>query len=177
MSSEKSVPHESSSDLLFDSVYGELRNLAQGALRAQRTDHTLQPTALVHEVWLKLSKGFQAPESRAHFLAVAAKAMRQVLTDHARAHRADKRGQRAAGVEVESAAEGKEASTVDAIAFEDTLTKLGALNERHARIAELRILGGLTMPEIAEAIGKSIRTVETDWTIARAWLRAELSEF
>ncbi|QDV04795.1 RNA polymerase sigma factor [Planctomycetes bacterium Poly30] len=164
---------------LFHLVYGELRSLARGALSAQRANHTLQPTALVHEVWLKLANRFTEPESRGHFLAVASKAMRQVLQDHARAQRADKRGQRAMGVEVDGAAGGvtdgaTTESAVDLIALEDALSLLGELNERHARIAELRILGGLTMPEIAGEVGVSLRTVETDWTIARAWLRTKL---
>ncbi len=168
-------PKPAPTDELFRLVYGELKALARGALGAQRASHTLQPTALVHEAWLNLASSFQEPESRGHFLAVAAKAMRQVLQDHARAQRAAKRGQRAVGVEVGSAAADAPAEPpADLIALDDALSRLAELNERHAKIAELRILGGLTMPEIADEVGVSLRTIETDWTIARAWLRTKL---
>lgn len=165
-------------DRFFDDVYRELRALATSALRRQRPDHTLQPTALVHEAWLKLSKGMGTVEGRGHFLAAATLAMRQILTDHARARRADKRGVRdGQAVPDETIALGEDGEGgYDLVAFDDALTRLSALNERHGRIAELRILGGLTVVEVAEQLGVSERTVATDWRFARAWLRSELGE-
>lgn len=164
---------------LFDAAYAELRGLAGKALSAQPSNHTLQPTALVHEVWLKLSKGLVNTTDREHFLAVSARAMRQVLQDHARAVNSTKRGGRSAQVLiVESDASPASGSDdgIDAVVLVDILDRLKQLNERHADIAELRILGGLTMPEVAKALGVSLRTVEGDWVFARAWLRAELAQ-
>ena len=173
--SEAGPPDSLPVDKLFELVYGELRSLAQGALRAQRADHTLQPTALVHEVWLKLAGGLDGAKSRGHFLATAARAMRQVLQDHARAKSAVKRGERAPGVLLEGLAQVPGEFGVEFVVLEDALTRLAELNPRHAQIAELRILGGLTMPEVAEEIGVSLRTIEGDWPIARAWLRRTLA--
>lgn len=167
-----------SADDFFDAVYRELRGAAAGALRRQRVDHTLQPTALVHEVWLKLSasasEAARSPASRGHFLATATRAMRQVLQDHARARSADKRGVREAGVDPSALVIDTGDGEIDAVALEEALQTLGGLNERHGRVAELRILGGLNMPEVAEEVGVSLRTVESDWRFARAWLRSEL---
>lgn len=168
-------PDPAPTDEIFGMLYGELKSLARGALSAQRASHTLQPTALVHEVWLKLAGSFGEPESRGHFLAVATKAMRQVLQDHARAQRAAKRGQRATDIELEKArGEATYKPSADLVALDDALSLLHELNERHAQIAELRILGGLSMQEIATEVGVSLRTIEMDWMIARSWLRANL---
>ncbi|MEZ6015259.1 MAG: ECF-type sigma factor [Planctomycetota bacterium] len=163
------------SDPTFEGVYEELRTLARAALRQQRVDHTLQPTALVNEVWLKLSRGRRDVNDRGHFLALAARAMRQVLQDHARAHVAQKRGQRAPGVQLEAGASAEAPQQFDVVALDDVLTRLAQLNERHARVAELRLLGGLTLPEVAQELEVSLRTVEGDWQMARAWLRSELA--
>lgn len=187
-SSDSAQPHGGSeSDLeahlavnqLFNTAYGELRGLASSALRAQRSDHTLQPTALVHEVWLKLSSGLGTATNREHFLAVAARAMRQVLQDHARAVHAGKRSGRSKEVlliDSDLPAGSQASAGIDALILVDVLDRLRKLNDRHAEITEVRILGGLTMPEVAATLDVSLRTVEADWTFARAWLRAELAQ-
>ena len=163
---------------LFGLAYAELRGLASKALSVQSPSHTLQPTALVHEVWLKLSKGLTGVSDREHFLAVAARAMRQVLQDHARGVNSAKRGGRSNQVllvDEDASPKGANDEGIDAVVLVDILDRLKELNKRHAEITELRILGGLTMPEVAKALGVSTRTVEGDWVFARAWLRAELS--
>lgn len=158
-------------------VYDELHRIAGRAFAAQHAGHTLQPTALVHEVWMKLAKGVRPVADRRHFFAVAAKAMRQVLTNHAKAARARKRGDGRRAVTLhELQHEGGE-DQVDVIALDDALQRLSELNERHARIVELRFLGGLTIPETAEALEVSHGTVERDWAMARAWLGRELRAF
>lgn len=163
-------------DDFFDAVYRELRMLAGGALRQQRPDHTLQPTALVQEAWLKLSNASGEVHDREHFLALASTAMGQVLQDHARARPADKRGQREPGEAVFLEAVTTGAGEVDVIVLDDVLSRLSSFNEQHARIAELRILGGLTMPVVSSVLGVALRTAELDWKLARAWLCSELSE-
>jgi len=160
---------------LFALVYDELRALAGSCLRREQAGHTLQPTALVHEAYLRLvdvdSLGRQ---DRAHFLALAARVMRQVLIDHARKKRAEKRGGdwvRMALVEEPSVARDDE---VDVLAVEETLKALEALDARKAKVVELRFFGGMTIEEAAVVLGVSPKTVEADWYMARAWLRAEL---
>ncbi len=167
--------HGERSSPTFEAVYDELRALARAALRMQRVDHTLQPTALVNEVWLKLSRGTDGTHDRGHFLALAARAMRQVLQDHARAHGAAKRGHRAPGVRLDEGSPAAAPQEIDVVALDDVLTRLAQLNERHARVAELRLLGGLSLPEVARELEVSLRTVEGDWQMARAWLRSELA--
>ena len=135
-------------DAFFDDVYRELRAIAARALSAQRASHTLQPTALVHEVWLKLSRGERSLEGRGHFLAVAPLAMRQLLADHARGQRALKRGAREADAPEPSLIAVAD-QEVDLVALDDALNRLRETNERHGRIAELRILGGLTVDATA----------------------------
>lgn len=164
---------------LFDRLYPELREIAGRVFRSQRRDHTLQPTALVNEAWLKMARpGEGSPEfaNRAHFLAVAATAMRQILVNHARDRGAQKRGggvdrQRVtlAGV-LRNDRDPAEILTVD-----EVLRDLAALNERQARIAELRFFGGLSNPEIAAALEVSLRTVELDWKMAKGWLATRLA--
>ena len=163
-------------DDLFGTVYRELRSLAGHAMRQQRAEHTLQPTALVHEVWLKLASAESEVRGREHFLAIASRAMRQVLQDHARARRAEKRGEREPGFEFTSESIEAGGQEIDITLLDDALSALAELNERHARIAELRILGGLTMPEVARVTGLGLRTAELDWKLARAWLRSEIGE-
>ncbi|WP_448990285.1 sigma-70 family RNA polymerase sigma factor [Luteitalea sp.] len=161
---------------LFPIVYEELRRLAASALRRERTDHTLQPTALVHEAFLRLAETPGASwENRAHFVAVAARVMRRVLVDHARGRNALKRGNGEIRVpldDVDVAAVGQD---VDLVALDDALARLATLDERQARIVELRFFGGLSVPETAALIGASERTVKRDWQVARAWLTRELS--
>lgn len=155
-------------------VYGELHRLAERAFAHQGAGHTLQPTALVSEAWLKLARNGQPFEDRHHFLAVAARAMRQVLIDHARDRGRLKRGGGVRGVNL-SGAPGEEVwSGLDLLAFEDSLAKLEALHPRQARTVELRVFGELTIPEIADVLGVSERTAAGDWAMARLWLQREL---
>lgn len=162
-------------EALLSLLYGELRRLAGSFFTRQRADHTLQPTALVNEAYIRLLKGDSAFESRGHFMAVAATAMRQVLTDHARRVRADKRGAGLERVTLDDVQIGASSNTVDLIALDTALTKLAALNARHARVVELRAYAGMTVPEIAEVLGVSQRTVENDWRLVRAWMVRELA--
>jgi RNA polymerase sigma factor (TIGR02999 family) len=164
---------------LFDQVYGELRRLAGQYMRRQDADHTLQPTALVHEAYMKIAGADDARfRDRSHFCAVAATAMRQVLVSHARGKNALKRGgdgdrQR---VTLDAAVAGMRQGGVDPIDLDDALTRLAALNPRQARVAELRLYGGLDLPATAEAIKVSSSTAKNDWAFARAWLKRELSK-
>ena len=158
-------------DRLLPLVYDELHRLADRAFGSQRPGHTLQPTAVVHEAWLKLARGLGDVSGRQHFYAVAAKAMRQVLANHAASVRSRKRGDGLRAVTLHELGDGSE---VDLVALDDALRKLAELNPRHARVVELRFLAGLTIPEAADAIGVSHGTVESDWAMARAWLGREL---
>jgi RNA polymerase sigma factor (TIGR02999 family) len=169
-------------DELLPLVYSELRRQAERAMRAQPAGHTLQATALVHEAYLRLvDRPDPGWESRGHFFGVAARAMRSVLVDHARARKAAKRGLGAAAVTL-SAAEAAGAGTdragdseqVDVEALDRALTKLATLDERQARVVELRYFGGLSIAEAAEVLGISHATVEREWKTARLWLRREL---
>lgn len=160
-------------------TYDELRAVASAALR-RGGPSTLHPTALVHEAWLKLRGHFKGVRDRQHFLALAALAMRQVLSDHARARRAARRD--AAHISVcislpeRSSGDPASPRSLDLVALDNALTKLAALKERHARVVELRFLCSLTIQETAEVLGVSSGTVESDWSMARAWLRNELAE-
>lgn len=161
-------------DQLLPLVYAELRGLAGAIFADQRPGHTLQPTALVHEAWLKLHGGLGTIEDRRHFLIVAGRAMRQVVADHARAHNAQKRGdgRRKVALETDVAAGG--GREVDLVDLDDSLRELAERKPRHAEVAELRLFSGLSIDEIADALGVSPRTVDSDWAMARAWLRKEL---
>jgi RNA polymerase sigma factor (TIGR02999 family) len=167
---------ETASKQLMELVYGELRALAGSYARGQHAGHTLQPTALVHEAFLKLAdQPLESWESRAHFFAVAAKAMRQVLTDHARARAAGKRG----GEGWERVTLGDRAITadggeVDLIALDEALTELARYDERKHRVVELRFFGALTVEETARVLGLSTTTIESEWRAARAWLAMKL---
>lgn len=165
---------------LFELVYGELRRVASGLLARERRGHTLQPTALVHEAYLRLvDQTSLRPNDRAHFLAIAARAMRRILIDHARAVNAGKRGgdwQRvtmATGEEpgVGDPAAGREFELME---LDEALERLSALDERAARVAEMRLFAGMTVRETAEALGVSPRSVDDDWATARAWLGREI---
>lgn len=160
-------------------VYRDLRDRASGYFRNVRSDHTLQPTALVHEAYLRVSGGDIAWKDRSHFLAVAAKAMRYVLADHARRRRSEKRGGgEGAWERVTLCGIGSDGGDriIDALDLEEALTELGEANERLANIVELRFFAGLTVDEVAEILGLAPRTVELDWRTARAWLRNRLQE-
>jgi RNA polymerase sigma-70 factor, ECF subfamily len=157
----------------FEEIYELLRALAQKYMGSRASAATLQPTALVHEAWLKLSQSGRTFESKGHFAAVAAKALRQVLIDAARARSAAKRGSNADRVTL-SGLEVSGAAPVELIAIDRALHKLTTLDERQARLVELRVFAGLTNPDVAEALGMSLSTVEREWRKARAWLVKEL---
>jgi len=161
---------------LFGVLYDELRSLAERHLQRERLDHTLQPTALVHEAWIKLSVQESVPDGgRAHFLSIASQAMRRILVDHARRKGRVKRGDGRGRVDfdVEMAADG-ETEHLDLIALDEALDALAAMSTRQARIVELRFFGGLAVPEVARVLETSDSTVEREWRIARAWLLARV---
>ena len=164
-------------DKLTRLVYEELRRLAHRYMAGQRSDHTLQTTALVNEAYLRLA-GQDEPQfaNRSHFLAVAAKAMRQILVDHAKAALRDKRGGGAKAVELDESAVLSPEPTREILDLNDALEKLAALDARKANVVELSYFGGLKQEEIAEALNVSLVTVRRDWTFSRAWLYAELSQ-
>lgn len=157
-------------------VYNELRTVARRYLRHERRSHTLQTEALVHEAYLRLLDGNPIPtENRAHFIAVAARLMRQILVDYARSHQAAKRG---AAQRVELTLEQEPAPTppADVMALDDALTALEKLDRQQSRIVELRFFGGLTIEEAAAALDISPATVKRDWAMARAWLSREMKK-
>ncbi len=162
---------------LIPLVYAELRRIAAGAMAAERRDHTLEPTALVHETYLKLIRQADVPwQNRAHFFGVAARLMRQVLVDHARVHGAQKRGGGEPRLTLDSAlAAVAGRNEVELLALDDALTELSRIDEAQCQIVELRFFGGLSVPETAEALGISPATVKRDWAIARAWLFRRLA--
>ena len=157
-------------------VYEELRQLAESYFRKQPSDHTLQPTALVNEAYLKLAEHAQGRwKDREHFLAVAARAMRQILVDHARGCRAAKRGAAFRRITLDQAVAESEDREVDLIALDEALTRLAELDDRKTRVVELRFFAGLTIEEAAEVLGVSLSTVNRDWRMARSWVLRELS--
>ena len=161
---------------LLPLVYGELRRLAARRLRNERGDHTLQPTALVHEAYVRLVDQRRVRwQNRAHFYGIAAQIMRRILVDHARAQRTDKRG---AGWQRVTLVDGKTptlSADIEVLALDEALRRLAAFDPQQERIVELRYFGGLTIDEAAEVIGISTATVKREWAIAKAWLRAQLS--
>lgn len=162
---------------LLPCVYDELRALASKYLGGERKNHTLQPTALVHEVFLKLVDQSRVNwKGRTHFLAVGAEAMRRILIDHARTRKRSKRGGGWHRVMLEPAIAVTDSADVDGESLQAALDELAALDPEQARIVELRFFGGLTVEEVAHVLGVSKRKVEGDWTHAKAWLRARLAE-
>ena len=160
---------------LLPIVYDELRRVAHRYLQKERPGHTLQSTALVHEAYLRLIKqGGQAFENRAHFLAICAQLMRQILVEHARSQRAAKRdfGRR---LTLEDAVDAAKIRSVDLIALDDALTDLAKLDQNQSRIVELRYFGGLSIEETSEVLGVSPATIKREWATARAWLHHEMS--
>ena len=156
-------------------VYDELRVLARAQLRGERPDHTLSPTALVHEAYMRLAGREElSPTNRHHFFAVAAQAMRRVLIDYARTRNRKKRGAGESPVTVELALLAGETEAEDLLALDDAIERLAQANERAARVVEQRFFAGLTLEEVAEVLGVSLKTVQRDWTVARAWLRKEI---
>lgn len=167
----------SAADELLPLVYDQLRAVADSFFRKQPSDHTLQPTALVHEAYLRLAGGADKKWSgRSHFFAVASKAMRQILINHAQKRQAARRGgqcQKLTLIENLTPAPIRDA---DLLALDEALTRLAALSERMARVVELRFFAGMTVQEAAHVLGVSKRTIEGDWETARAWLSRELGE-
>jgi RNA polymerase sigma factor (TIGR02999 family) len=160
---------------LAEALYPELRRLAAGLMRRERQDHTLQPTALVGEAFLRLVDQSRIEwKDRTHFLGIAARVMRQILVDHARRHGAAKRGAGAQLITLDDNLSGS-AGPVELLLVNDALDRFAVLDERGARVVEMRVFGGLTVDEIAGALGVSKRTVDNDWAMARMWLARELS--
>lgn len=160
---------------LFPIVYDQLRALAGHFFAARGDGHTLQPTILADDVFMKLVRKTDVSwESRAHFFAVAAKAMRDLLVDHARARQAKKRGGDWQRITLADVTAGTRDRQLDLIDLDDALRQLAAVDPRQERIVELRYFAGLTVQEVAEVLGVSERTVLYDWRMARAWLRARL---
>ena len=163
-------------ELLVTLLYQELRRLAGACLRRERPNHTLQPTALVNEAWLRLAAQGRFPHSdRLQFLTVASRLMREVLIDYARTRNRSKRGGGQAPVCVEDAAELIASQEVDMLALDDALNDLERIDSQQRQIVELRYFGGLNIEETAQVLGVSPATVKRDWRMARAWLHRELS--
>lgn len=161
---------------LIPLVYKDLRVLAHRYLRNERSDHTLQTTDLVHEAYLRIAG--QNPidaENRPHFIAIAARLMRQILVDYSRNHRAAKRGADLR-VTLDSAIAPPIAHTTDLVALDDALLELARIDEQQSRIVELRFFGGLTNEETAEVLGISRSTVKRDWNVAKAWLTRQMKK-
>jgi RNA polymerase sigma-70 factor (ECF subfamily) len=165
-------------DQLIPIIYEKLHRLARGYLRKERADHTLQPTALIHEAYLRLVDQ-SAPhwENRTHFYAVAAHLMRQILVDHARKRQAGKRGGAMKKVSLDPAMAIGENEIVSFLRLDDLLSELTKLDERKARVLELKHFGGLTIEETAESLGVSAKTVGRDLRMAEAWLKREMTKF
>ena len=168
---------EDAAGKLIPVVYDELRRLAASYMRRERQDHTLQATALVHEAYLKLIEQRSVSwQSRAHFFGVAAQLMRRILIDHARGHLRQKRGGEHKKVSLDDALAFSEQQSAELLAVDESLERLAKLDGRQARIVELRFFGGLSVEEAAEVLGVSPKTVKRDWSVAKAWLYADLKE-
>lgn len=156
---------------LMPLVYQELRALARGYLQRERGDHTLQPTALVHEAYLRMVDQSRVQwQNRAQFFGIAAQLMRRILVDHARAHVAAKRGGNLERISLEDAHVSPEERSRELVELDAALTELAAVDVRKSRIVELRFFGGLSIDETAEAMGLNSATVRRDWTVAKTWL-------
>jgi RNA polymerase sigma factor (TIGR02999 family) len=161
---------------LMPLVYGELHRVASGYLRQERSGHTLQTTALIHEAYFRLIGQNVNWQNRAHFLGVAAQAMRRVLVDYGRGQKAAKRGGPDLQIGIEDAEAVEQPRALDIIALDRALERLSAFDERQARIVELRYFGGLTIQETAQTLGVSPATVKDDWSLAKAWLYREMAQ-
>ena len=167
---------QEAADRLFAAAYQELSRLAAWHLRKERPDHTLQPTALVNELYIKLFAGEPVDwQNRAHFFAVAAQQMRRILVDHARARVAEKRGGGAVSLSLRDAEGLTAPPQEDLIELDQALRRLEELDQRSARVVELRFFGGLTEKEAAEVLDISVATLKRDWDFARAWLISQLN--
>ncbi len=164
-------------DELLPAVYDELRRLADSYLRRERTDHTLQATALVHEAYLKLIDQHSVSwQNRAHFFGVAAQLMRRILVDHARGHLREKRGGQRQKLSLDEAISWVEERDVDLVALDDALKELAKFDERKSRLVELRFFSGLSIEETSEVLGIAPSTVLRDWSLAKAWLYNQITK-
>jgi RNA polymerase sigma-70 factor, ECF subfamily len=167
----------SAEEALIPQVYVELHRLAMARLKSERPGHTLQATALVHEVYLRMCRSEEIKwQNRAHFFRVAARLMRRILVDYARQRGAQKRNDGAQALPLEEAIVVSDDQSLAALEVDELLEKLARLSPRQAQIVEMRFYGGLTEDEIAMAIGKNVRTVRRDWLMARAWLHEQLKQ-
>ncbi len=162
-------------DSLLPLVYDELRRIARHYLQGERPGHTLQSTSLVNEAYVRMvAQDFPQWQNRAHFFAVAAQLMRQILVDHARNHRASKRGGDVYKVSLDEAGDQPQATDVDIVALDDALNNLAAMDPQQSKVVELKFFAGLSIEDTAEVLGISASTVKRDWITARAWLYREL---
>lgn len=169
-----------STERLLELLYDQLREIAQRHLNKERADHSLQPTALVHEAFFKLiDQRVTRWENAAHFRAIASNIMRRILVDHARARGAVKRGRDFSRISISGTpVTGNAADNpYEIVALDDLLQRLEQLNERHARIVELRVFGGMNIEEVAQTLNVSPATVKNDWRAARAWLTLEMEKY
>jgi len=162
-------------DELLPLIYGELRRRAAAHLRRERRGHSFQPTALVHEAYLRLVEQKVPWQNRAHFFGLASEMMRRILVDHARGRKRSKREGGWTRVELDEAVAISEQRDIDLVLLDQALQELSELDPRHGRIVELRFFGGLTLEETAEVLGVSPATVKRDWSLARAWLYRRLN--
>ncbi|HYP13830.1 MAG TPA: sigma-70 family RNA polymerase sigma factor [Bryobacteraceae bacterium] len=163
-------------DQLIATIYPDLRRLAASQFRGEAVGHTLQPTAVVHELYVRLFSGQKIEwQDRAHFFAIAAQQIRRILVDHARARSAGKRGGHQVRVPMLDLSGSSSHTDEDVLAVHEALTRLQALDPRAAKVIELRFFGGLTEDEAAEVIGISHATLKRDWVFARAWLSSQLA--
>jgi RNA polymerase sigma-70 factor, ECF subfamily len=168
---------ERSAESLIDETYDQMKKLAASYLQLESATVSLSPTVLVHEAYVKLSKQFSDRyQSRGHFLAIAATIMRRILVDHARSRRRLKRGGDMVRVTFDDDLKLSPSKDNDILALEELLQQLQKLDERQAKIVEMRFFGGMTVPEVAEVLGLSTRTIENEWRMCRAWLRKQLEE-
>jgi len=163
-------------EALLPIVYGELRRVARGCLASERTDHTLQSTALVHEAYMRLVGNSVDWQNRAHFFAVAAQLMRRILVDHARRRGAAKRGANPLTLTLDESVALPKAREVDLLALDDALNSLSELDARQSRIVELRFFGGLSIENTAKVLGLSPATIKREWGTARAWLYEQIQQ-
>ena len=164
-------------DALVPLIYDECRRIAARQLRRERDDHTLDPTALVHELYLRLVDQRRATwANRAHFFGIAAQLMRRILVDHARAKRTAKRGGSATFVSLVAVSDEARDNVADVLAIDEVLERLAAIDPDQVRIVEMRFFAGLTVDETAHVLGRSPRTVKREWQLAKAWLFRELRQ-
>ncbi len=164
-------------DRLFEHVYNELHRVAAGLMRLQRSDHTLQPTAIVHEAYLRMVDQTRTDwQDRAHFFRTAARAMRQILVDHERRRSAAKRGGAGHKVTLDENLAVSTEKAIDVLELDDALTRLARMDQRMAQVVEYRVFTGMTLLEASFALQVSERTVQDDWRAAKMWLRHEFSK-